>query len=219
MKSPSLDILYVGLDRHIRLVESYVGTPGLDFVIRACRLKPYSYIFEKKDPRVFLYRKWFDEFGNLLHIQNDRAITITHNDLSLERTKIICTDLYFGLSVRDVAKISKLVYVCSGKNELTREFIFLTFLGIDNYLRSYFYDHGEWQQISPLLLGLHNLLTMAEHRDVEYYTHQENKESPIPCLSAQSWMSRLPPGQSFLTSIHKQCDIVDDIFRGVFDGK
>jgi hypothetical protein len=214
MKSASLDILYVGLERHIRLIKSYTEVDGIDFIIKSCRLKPYSYVYEKKDSRLFLYRKWFDEFGNMLQINNDKSISITYGDLALKKKKIICTDLYAGLSLKSVAKISKLVHICHGTNEAPKKFAFLTFCGIDNYLRCYLRSHHEWQQVSPLLLGLNNLLFIADHRDIEYFMYQENTESsPIPCISAQQWLTKLPSGQSFLTSIHRQDEDLSNILR------
>lgn len=220
MKSPSLDIFYVGLDKHIRLAQSYTEIDGLDFIIRSCRLKPYTYVFEKREPRIVLYRKWFDEFGNILNINRDKTISMTYGDLALRGKKIICTDLYSGLSIKSIAKISKLVHICSGRDELATEFAFLTFRGIDNYLKCYFYSHGEWQQVSPLLLGLNNLLTIADYDNIEYFTYQDNKEiAPVPCISAHNWLAKLPPGQSFLASIQKQNENISDILTGEIDGQ
>lgn len=219
MKSQSLDLLYVDLDRHIRLVESYTEVEGLAFVLRAARLKPHTFLFEKREDNLVLYYKWCDEFGNLLRINNDKSIDILNGDLSLSKGKIICTDLYAGLTLDKIAKISKLVHVCFGTTELLDNFVFLTFLGLDNYLRCFFY-HEEWQMVSPLMLGINNLLFIAKHRDAQYYTHRENKDcAPIPCFEAQDWVSNLPPETTFLSSLNKRCEVVVNILTGVFNGK
>jgi hypothetical protein len=220
MKSPSLDLFYVDLDRHIRLVEGYIEVPGFGFIIRACRLKPSTYVFEKKDRKLFLYRKWFDEFGNLLHINNDRSITIHVGDLSLKRGRIINTDLYYGLSMKKCARISNLVHIYHGTTELLDPFVFMTFLGIDNYLRCHFYCRGEWQQVSPLLLGMESLLKIADNRGMNYFAHWEGKEqAPIPCVSACQWTASLPPPINFLSSLHKESEIAFNVLTGVFDGQ
>lgn len=216
MKNPSLDLLYVELDRHIQLVQSYTEIGGLGFVIRSCRLKPCTYVFEGRDKRLNLYRKWFDEFGNLLHVNNDRSIDITFNKISLKKEKIISTDLYFGLELGKIVKISKMVHICHGATELGKSFVFMTFLGDDNYFRCYFSYHGEWHQVSPLLLGLENLLQIGQHENIQYFTHQENGKdnSPLPCLSAQHWISPLPPTTQLISLLRKECESASNVLTG-----
>jgi hypothetical protein len=215
MKSPSLDALYTQIDRCILLTQSYTEVSELFFVIKACRLKPYDYIFEDKTNKLVLYRWWFDEFGNSLHINKQKRVKITYNDLALDRERIICTDLYHGLSMNKVAKMSKLVHVCTGKDEdFFQDCYMLSFLGIDNYLRTYMYLYGEWQQVSPLLLGLKNLRTIGKNADIKLFVELTKKEnSPIPCISGRQWLSFMPASSDFINMMEKQYETVSSIFN------
>lgn len=219
MKNPSLDLLHVELARHIQLVQSYTEIEGLDFVIQSCRLKPYTYVFEERNKKLNLYRKWFDEYGNLLHVNNDRSIDITFNKISLKKESIISTDLYFGLGVEKFARISKMVHVCHGATELGKSFVFMTFLGVDNYLRCYFAYQNDWRQVSPLLLGLENLLRIGRHQNIQYFTHQESgkENSPLPCLSSQQWISPLPLTPQFISLLRKECETASNVLTGEFE--
>src|SRR5579864_1336203 len=177
MRSPSIEWLHAKLDRRIRLASSYTDVPELEFIIRACRLKPYDYIFEEKGTKISLHKWWFDEFGNSLDIIKSKKIRIVYNDLRLDRKSVICTDLYAGLSLDRVAKMSRLAYIIVGKDEDEyQDCCLLTFLGLDEHLRTYLYWQGEWQQVSPLLLGMKDLKNLASKLDVKHYQMTENKE-------------------------------------------
>jgi|ERR1700686_2452102 len=214
MKSPSLDALYSKLDKHILLAQAYTEIPELSFIIKTCRLKPCDYIFGKRNNKTVLYKLWFDEFGNTLNIKN-KKIEIVYNDLSLNSNQIISTDLYYGLSLDKIAKISQLLYLSAGIDEdLLQECFFLSFLGIDNYLRSYMYLYGEWQQVSSLLLGLENLKLLSSQTDIKYFRNFPNqKNCPIACHSHQEWISCVPVSQSFLEIIKKQYEILLPTFE------
>ena len=215
MKSPSLDALYITLHKHMLLAQSYSEVQELFFIIKACRLKPHDYVMGERSEKLLLYKWWFDEFGNSLHILKSKRLDIVYNDLKLDRNKIVCTDLYYGLYLDRVAKMSKLVYLCAGKDEdLLEDAFFLTFLGLDNYLRSYMFLHGEWRRVSPLLLGLKNLKMIARNSDIKYFRQFENKEDmPIACASAQQWLSFLPLSPSLLTQLDKQYERLLPIFQ------
>lgn len=212
MRSPSIERLHAKLDKQIRLLESYTEIKGLEFIIKACRLKPYSYIFEERDDKISLQRWWFDEFGNSLEFIKKKAV-LTFNDLRLNRNKIICTDLYYGLSLDKVAKMSKLVYLVAGKDEdLYQDCFIITFLGIDNHLRTYLYWYGDWQKVSPLIIGMRDLKKLSDNLDIKYF-HKIKNNSGIPCISSQAWISYLPPSQEFLDVIKNQCEILLPILK------
>lgn len=215
MKSPSLDTLHITLYKHMLLAQSYSEVQELFFIIKACRLKPYDYVMGGRSEKLLLYKWWFDEFGNSLHILKSKKLNLVYNDLKLDRNKIVCTDLYYGLSLDRTAKMSKLVYLCAGKDEdLLKDVFFLTFLGLDNYLRSYMFLQGGWRQVSPLLLGLKNLKMLARNSDIKYFRQFENKENmPIACASSQQWLSFLPLSQSLLTQLDKQYERLLPIFQ------
>jgi hypothetical protein len=216
MKSISIDNLYTQIDKHLRLVEAYTEIKGLAFIMKACRLKPCSYVFDERIEKIILFREWFDEFGNSFKITNNKKIQITHNDLSLDRNKIVCTDLYYGLSLDRVAKISKLFHLYIGKDEdLYQDCSFLTFLGIDNYLRSYMCLYSEWKQVSPLLLGVPNLKIIENNQDIKYFRELPIKEkSPLPCVAETQWLTFTPPSQSFMMMLAGHNNKLLPIFNG-----
>lgn len=215
MKSPSLDTLYTQLDRHILLVQSYTEISDLFFIIKTCRLKPYQYIFQEKSDKLILYKWWFDEFGNSFKVSGANKTQIIYNDLALPRKNITSTDLYYGLSIDKIVKISKLGFICFGKDDdLDQDCIILTFLGIDNYLRSFMYLYGEWQQVSPLLLGLHSLKMISENKDIKYFKKLETKENaPIPCATTEQWLTYMPPRKEFMSLLSVHCQPVHAILN------
>ena len=213
MRSPSLERLHAKLSRQIKLVQSYTELDGLEFIIKACRLKPHDYVFGERDDKLVLHRWWFDEFGNSLVI-NNKKVKFIYNDLRLDRKLIVSTDLYYGLSLDRVAKMSKLVHLVSGKDEdLYQDCYLLTFLGIDEHLRSYLYWYGEWQQVSPLIMGMTSLQMLADHLDIKYFNQIGKKEnSAIPCVSGETWLSYLPASGNFLELLDKQYEKIAPIF-------
>jgi hypothetical protein len=215
MRSPSIEWLHAKLDKRIRLASSYTDMPELEFIIKACRLKPYDYIFEEKNNNITLHKWWFDEFGNSLDIIKSKKIRIVYNDLRLDKKSVICTDLYAGLSLDRVAKMSRLVYAIVGKDEDEyQDCCLLTFLGLDEHLRTYLYWQGDWQQVSPLLLGMKDLKNLANRLDVKHYQMTENKEiTAIPCISSQTWLSYLPPSPAFLSELNKQSEMLAGILK------
>lgn len=213
MRSPSIEWLHAKLDKHIKLAASFTEVPELDFIIRACRLKPYDYIFDERTEKIVLYKWWFDEFGNSLVINKYKNPEIILNDLRLDRKKIVGTDLYYGLTLDNVVKMSKLVHLVHGKDEDEyRDCCLINFLGIDEHLRSYLYWYDEWQQISPLTMGLVGLKTIANHLDIKYYQQLGKKENlAIPCVSASAWLSYLPANSAFVSELSKQSEALVNI--------
>lgn len=206
MKSPSIERLYAQLNKHVLLVQSYTELNEMAFILKFCRLKPHSFIFKKRDTKLILHRLWIDEFGNSLRIVKNKGIRITYNDLALDKARIICTDLYYGLSIDKIAKMSKLMFLSSMKEEETYQTqFFITFLGLDNYLRSYVNLDGEWLQVSPLCLGMSALKNIARNIDLKHFKELiSKKNAPLPCASARTWLSFMPPGREFIQLITKE---------------
>lgn len=215
MRSPSLERIHLRLHKQIKLVQSYTELGEMEFIIKACRLKPHDYVFKKRDHRIVLHDWWFDEFGNSLVIGKNKKVRIIHNDLRLDRKRIVSTDLYYGLSLENAAKMSKLVYLVAGKDEdLYEDCYLLTFLGLDDHLRSYLYWFGEWQQVSPLIMGMKSLKLLADHLDIKYFNQIGKKEnSAIPCISGETWLSYLPPSGEFLKLVNKQYEMLHPILN------
>jgi hypothetical protein len=209
MHSPSIDYLYTEIGKHILLARSYTEIPNLAFIIKACRLKPYDILLDR-NKKLRLHKRWVDEFGNTLQITKDKKINITYNDLSVKK-KITCTDLYYGLSIDKVVKMSKLIYLCAGKDEdLYQDCYLLALLGMDDYLRAYLYWYGEWQQVSPLLMGMEHLQLLAADLGVKYFYQldENSKDIPIPCVSGKAYLSFVPLSQDFLDIVKKQYEML-----------
>ncbi|CAB4196573.1 hypothetical protein UFOVP1290_93 [uncultured Caudovirales phage] len=202
MKSPSIDHLYAKLDKHIRLVKSYTEIDELDFIIKSCRLKPNEYIFNKNG-KLSVYREWFDEFGNSIKIIN-KKIKIIYNDLNINRDKLVCTDLYYGLSLDNTLKASKLLYLSKYKDEYYEDNFIVVFLGIDNYLRAKVFIDNEWCNVSPLLIGLENLKLISQNLDIKYFKKLPIKKNMyMPCLSVEAWLTLLPASEAFSQFMRK----------------
>jgi len=215
MKSPSLESLYATLHKHMLMVESYTEIPNITFLFKACRLKPHSYFFEKKNNKIVLYTRWFDEFGNSFKLLKNRKLQIIYGDLSIDQDRLVCTDLYYGLDLKKIAKISKFAYISCGIDEDTyQDCILISMLGIDNYFRTYLYLYGYWQQVSTLLLGTKNLKIIAKNLDINYYKALSNTENiRLPCSEAQTWLTSLPIKEDFFQTLEKQCGIVSSIIE------
>jgi hypothetical protein len=197
------------------MVESYTEVPNLTFMFKACRLKPYSYFFEERNNKIALYTWWFDEFGNSFKLLKSRRLQIIYGDLALDRDKIVCTDLYYGVDIKKIAKISKFAYISYGIDEdLYQDCAIISMLGIDNYFRTYLYLYGYWQQVSTLTLGIKNIKTIAKNLDLKYNKALSNTENiKLPCVEAQTWLTSLPIRDDFSHTLEKQCSIVSSILQ------
>lgn len=147
---------YLKINDHINLVESFSQIKNIQILIKSCRLKPKDFYIKKYD-KLILYKDWVDEYNNSICILTNKKINIYFNDLSIDKRNIINTDLYYGLPINKIAKISKCFYISYGKDEDLDDICIISFLGIDSYLRTYLYLYNEWMQVSPLLIGISNL--------------------------------------------------------------
>lgn len=209
MKNPSLERFYLQIDKSILLAQSYTEIDYLYFMIKSCRLKPYDLFFNGDKYELKLFRWWFDEFGNSFKIVKNKRLKIIYNDLSLDNKKIICTDLYYGISLDKIIKISKVLHLLIGIDEDTHDnYCSLTFLGLDDYLRSYVFLRGEWVKVSPLNLGIKKLKNIINHKDIKYFLEVFNKENCIsPCRSTNEWLTSLPLKKEFLAAVKNRHDV------------
>lgn len=213
MKSLNIESLYASLDKQIRLAQSYMEIDYLSFLIKACRLKPIEYL-KNKSESLILYRDWADEFSNSISLTKNKKVKIILGDLAAQKLQPICSDLYYGLSILKISKMSKLVYLSIGKDEDTKtDCCLITFLGVDNYLRSYLFIYDEWKQVSPLILGQPNLKAIAKNLDLKYFHKLTKKENcVIPCSSSQTWLSFMPAGKDFIELVRQECDYILPLF-------
>ena len=123
----------------------------------------------------------------------------------LNRDHIVCTDLYSGLSLDKIIKISKLAHLFVGADEdLHQDYFILTLLGIDNYLRSYMYLYGKWQPVSPLSLGIKRLQAIGKNLGFQYFRELKIKENMlIPCISGREWLTCVPMNADFMAFVNK----------------
>jgi len=214
MKNPSLESLYCTLNKRVLLVERFTEISNIGFIIKTCRLKPYSFFFEKRINKIILDKWWFDEYRNSFTIKK-KKVEIIYGDLRLNRNDIACTDLYYGLDISKIAKISKSMYFTFDKDEdFFQDCVLISFLGIDNYLRTFLYYYGEWQRVSPLLIGIDGLGIIARNKDKNYHGRVRNsKKICMPCSPTQTWLTYLPISEDFLTTLELQCGIVASIFN------
>ena len=141
---------------------------------------------------LLLHKHWIDEYGNSLKIINKRP-EITLNDLSVQQKSLVSTDMYYGLSLDKIYKISRLAYFFSGIDEdIGETCLYACFLGIDDHLRCYVYLYGEWEQVSPLYLGLSNIKYIASKQDIKFFIEKKVIEYPTACANGKSWVSCLP---------------------------
>jgi hypothetical protein len=195
----------------IELTESFTEIKNFSFIIKACRLKPQSFLNTEKNV-VKLYRWWYDDFGNSLKLDT-KVPKIIYNDLNLDRSRIFTTDLYYGLPISKITKFSKLTYICAGKDEDNyKECGLITFLGDDNYLRSYSLIDNEYEQVSPLTLGIDNLMFIANNKNVKYFCSEKKLNIHVPCVLEKQWLSYMPVSDDFSYEL-KDYDNIYNIFK------
>lgn len=216
MNSYNADKFYAKISKHILLAKSFTEIKELEFIIKSCRLKPYNFIQDGNN-KLSLHRWWFDEFGNSLKIVKNKRLKIIYNDLSLDKKSIVCTDLYYGLTIDKIIKISKLGFFFFVKEEdYNSDSAFLCFLGIDNYLRCFMYLHDTLTPISPLYLGINNLKLLHKYLDIKYYLEiKNNKNLPIPCNSGQAWLSYIPFSDDFSKILNHQPNNIVQLIKGI----
>lgn len=204
----NINDLYNGIDKHLLLVEKYIEIENFVFILKACRLKPYI-VFKNQvllNKKIILYDHWFDEFNTSIKIQKNKAVKIIHNDLSVINN--INTDMYFGLSLSNIVKISKLLYIYLTKDEDTKnDACLLSFLGIDNYLRTYLYFYNSWIPVTSLLLGLDNLKFIFKNCNIKYFKKLNKKNNiKMPCQEGEAWLSYLPANEKLIGELESNID-------------
>lgn len=208
MKIFSAHTWYEKYHKHILLAETYSGIKYLPFIIKSCRFKPYDILYGNSPTSLLLHKHWIDEYGNSLKIINKRP-EITLNDLSIQQKSIVSTDMYYGLSMDKIYKISRLAYFFSGTDEdIGETCLYACFLGIDGHLRCYVYLYGEWDQVSPLYLGLGNIKYIASKQDIKFFIEKKVVEFPTACHSGRSWISCLPMSDKMMHELDLHANLI-----------
>lgn len=199
---------YYKIKKHIALYKAYSGIKNLDFIIKACRLKPLYILIAKRIPRTRLFDLWIDEFGNSFWIGSFKRhkketkhweYYVRKSDSKITEDiwgSHLSTDLYLGLDIKSIAKISKSCYLFIGKTEKDyKDHFIVSFLGIDGYLRTFSYLNKEWKLIPTLHLGGSAVKRLGELKNLKegnFKKLTQNYRIVMPCVKQQSWLSSLP---------------------------
>lgn len=211
MNKINLEKFYQRHRGYLDVTAGYLEDRRIPFVLQACRLRPLLSISERLPSTPRLERLWVDEFGNVLRIGKNKRIKISYNDLGINRDRIQCTDLFANVSLQDLYAISKLLYVCKGKSEITHKDVYiLTFLGKDNYFRTRIYD-GTWDKnISTLYLGIYVLKMIVENVNIKYFLELSPKgQLPVyPLVDVRHWMTFLPAHTKFGDVVKSESELM-----------
>jgi len=192
MKSFSLESYYNKISKNILLAQSYSEHEALGWIIKSSRLMPHEFLKSKYT----LCNKWVDEYGNSLSIVKNKKLKIVLNDTSV--LKSITTDLYNGLEIDKISKISNLIYICYGMDDEDTKMYFVFFMGIDSYSRCFMNINDEWIKVSPLVLGISHLKNIYKNMALRYFKEFTNKEKmPFPCIVGKAWLSCMPVSPVF----------------------
>ena len=211
MTTWNIDLYLNKLEKNILLVEKFTELRELYTVIKFCRLKPLEFL-ETNNYKIKLFNTWVDEFGNSICIRKNKKIETTLNNISAFKYKKT-TDLYYGISLEKINKISKNSLIIKYIDEDDNENFLLSFLCIDNYIRSYHIDGEICEQISPLYAGINNLRKFAKNLHIQSHKKMIIKGFKIPCKRVSGWISSVPFEDSFIKELEKNCIILANILK------
>jgi hypothetical protein len=179
-----IEELYLSCSKLFGVVEGYTEDKALGEIFRMCRLKPYKVIVGKvRKPKTHLSKHWIDEWRNSLYIDKANRMRIVLYDLSIDMGKVRKTDLYDGMWLSKTTKISKLLCAFEQPHRM------IVLLGVDGYLRAFVWLDG-WKKCSPLLLGLKNLRTIYDYKDVEFSKRLDD-----------GWIIKLPASKEMFSNL------------------
>lgn len=198
---------YERIKNDIKLVSGFMEK-DYDFLIRSCRLKP-SKLKRKKSNKSEYHIKWHDEYGNSIIFNKEKNKIIT-GDLSI-RDKIFVSDLFKGISITNAYKISKKIFIYQGLDD--EEFWILSFLGIDNFFRTYYLDQHEVYTVSTLFIGINNIIKMQENLNLTYFKSIDDSIL-LPSEKNTSYISDIPAHEDFLKVMNKLKPNLFDVIVG-----
>lgn len=215
-----LEKFHLEIDSHINLAGKFVENEILPFILKSCRMKPRKMVENKtafsQRKNLTLQKEWIDEWGNSLKLEKNKnvqkRIEIVIDDLSLNLEDLSCTDLFFGLSMEKVQKMSQWVMIHAGIDEdFLEPCFFFNFLGLDGFFRSFVFFGGEWKKVSALMMGESGFRNFTRVREkIEkgessfFQIHQAPEKSmPVPCVRVDQWLSSLPVQEEFLDQLKK----------------
>ena len=152
MKNIDIETFYDKIRLSLVDAKVHAKIDNMPAIIRACRLKPDEVFRKGFAFKRMLYKKWYDEFCNSIHIDNGVKLTI--GDLAAHKC---CTDLFYGNSIKTIAKNSKSALFATGTDVAGNGFYLISFYGIDEYIRTFILDKYTWVRASPLMMGIKTL--------------------------------------------------------------
>jgi hypothetical protein len=192
------DIFY----KFILIAQAYSEIPELSFIIKSCRFR--SNIILTSESRITAHKKWIDDWGNSINLSKNK-IKVIFNDLLINKENLFSTDLYSGLDLERVIKISTLAFIGLGRDDdLNKNCCLLSFFGIDRFFRTFLLLYDEWKKVAPILIGVHNLRKIYENLDLKNYIQIKNKENILPCVEGKSWLSCLPASEEFIKLVESE---------------
>ena len=197
-KVQSLDAFYVKHQRLLLLVKGHTEIDYLEVIIRMCRLKPFEFFLNKERAKVKLHKHWIDEFGNSVFLKKSNQYRSTErfkillDDLAIDRSYIINTDLYGGLSIYKTYLMSQSAFILIGKDKETNQnYYMLALFGIDNYLRLFIFRNEEWIRYSPAYLG-YEVLREFTGEPIKLFYELKQKMMTTSCAVIQKWLTSVP---------------------------
>ncbi len=109
----------------------------------------------------------------------------------------------------------------SGKDEDTlKPHSILSFLGLDNFLRTFVLLYGEWKEYPSLYLGMDVLQDIFLYRNIVNYK-EIKKQFPViyGCEDQRAWLSSLPLSDNFISIMgneNNSLPILLDIHKGKY---
>jgi hypothetical protein len=179
-----IEELYTSINDWFLILEGHLEDKTIGGIFRMCRIKPYD--ISKEHTQSKFRNHWIDEFGNSVYIEN-KEFRIVLNDLAIDENRKRSSDLYSGLLIGKIVKISKMALV--SKDCLIGS-MYIALLGIDGYLRVFCLIDGEWRKCSPLLLGIDKVRLILECADI---SHSQEKDG--------DWLSILPMSKELVRKL------------------
>lgn len=212
-ETPDLNSFYSDIENKIKIISAHLDIPEYEFIFKSCRLKPVDLFYSlSKGKKIKYCSKWFDEFGNSLTIKN-KNIQVIYNDLSIDKSKIVNTDLYDGLDLDNTLKISKLCYLSESIDEFKNIHYLFGFLGIDNYLRCFKLHNKQINKLSPLYIRQEILLKIAQNSDKEICEKIYNKRNSM-LKQLNNLLFSLPISQDTFIKLNTIDTEVANFFKG-----
>jgi hypothetical protein len=200
-----IDRLHINIHSSIELAAALMKMPCIADIIRLCQMTPKNLIDKNHSNELYYnsdvkttshyYSHWVDPFGHVMKLNKSHGwFEIQPYIIGARSENIYNRDMYAGLSIAKIAKISKFIDILFGKDiDLEEDYIVLTFLGIDDKLRTYVYIYGEWESYPSLLIGSKALRDISENKAMsEFKEIRAARRIIYECSSQKRWLSALP---------------------------